>query len=165
MSEQPGLLGRIRTLLTRRVPEPLDATRPDLVVVVESFDDAEACSTALDRGAQSAPQWIESDDAVLRHHLELPAAGVEEALALAGQDGYEAVVPPASVSPVAAPSETAPTDGGTRVSLILQRVQALDAMHCAQEKSRMASLAQRLGGNALGWDALQPERRGLQSPD
>ncbi len=33
----------------------------------------------------------------------------------------------------------------------------LDAVHCAQEKSRMASLAQRLGGDALGWDALQPE--------
>jgi hypothetical protein len=31
------------------------------------------------------------------------------------------------------------------------------ALHCAQERSRMAGLAQRLGGDALGWDALQPE--------
>jgi hypothetical protein len=153
MSEQPGLLGRLRGFLTRRAPERLDASRPDLVLVVESFDDVEACSTALERGAQSAPRWIESDDAVLRHHLELPAAELEEALALAGQDGYTAAVPPA---PATAPSESASADKGTRVSLILQRVQRLDAVHCAQEKSRMASLAQRLGGNALGWDALQP---------
>ncbi|HET8994180.1 hypothetical protein [Rhodococcus sp. SJ-2] len=148
MSEQPGVLGRIRRLLARRVPERLDITRPDLAVVVESFDDSEACSTALDRGAQDAPRWAESDDAVLRHHLELPATAVEEALALAGQDGYVAAAPPSAV-----PFE----DGVTRVSLILQRVQLLDAMHCAQEKSRMASLAQRLGGDARGWDALQPE--------
>ncbi|MFD6860165.1 hypothetical protein ACFWCF_22870 [Rhodococcus sp. NPDC060090] len=154
MSEQSGLLGRIRGFLTRRAPEPLDATRPDLVIVVESFDDAEACSTALDRGAQSTPRWIESDDAVLRHHLELPAAGVEEALALAGQDGYTVAAPQ---TPASEPSGSAAADGESRVSLILQRVQTLDAMHCAQEKSRMASLAQRLGGNALGWDALQAQ--------
>jgi hypothetical protein len=36
------------------------------------------------------------------------------------------------------------------------RVQVLDALHCAQERSRMAGLAQRLGGDAPGWDALQP---------
>ncbi|MCK0092935.1 hypothetical protein MWU77_19345 [Rhodococcus sp. F64268] len=152
MSEQPGVLGRIRRLLARRVPERLDITRSDLAVVVESFDDSEACSTALDRGAQDAPHWAESDDAVLRHHLELPAEAVEEALALAGQDGYVAAAPPSPVS-----SERPSEDGVTRVSLILQRVQLLDAMHCAQEKSRMASLAQRLGGDARGWDALQPE--------
>lgn len=63
------------------------------MVVVESFDDAEACSTALDRGAHGTPRWTESDDAVLRHHLELPAEAVEEALVLAGQDGYTAAAP------------------------------------------------------------------------
>lgn len=152
MSEHVGVLGRIRRLLTKRTPEPLDVTRPDLVVVVESFDDSEACSTALDRGAQGVPHWIEADDAVLRHHLELPAAAVEEALALAGQDGYTAALLPGPVT-----SRHSAAAGEVPLSLILQRVQRLDAMHCAQEKSRMASLAQRLGGNALGWDALQPE--------
>ncbi|MBB5918013.1 hypothetical protein BJY24_006925 [Nocardia transvalensis] len=41
-------------------------------------------------------------------------------------------------------------------TLILQRVQVLDALHCSQERSRMAGLAQRHDGAALGWDALQP---------
>ncbi len=118
MSEKPDVLGRIRRFLTRRGPEPLDATRADLVVVVESFDDAEACSTALDRGAHGTPRWTESDDAVLRHHLELPAEAVEEALVLAGQDGYTAAAPAGPVS-----SLRSSRDGGTRLSLVLQRVQ------------------------------------------
>jgi hypothetical protein len=51
----------------------------------------------------------------------------------------------------------APVAGDASLTaLVLQRTQVLDAMHCAQEKSRMVSLAQRLGGTALGWDALQP---------
>ena len=41
--------------------------------------------------------------------------------------------------------------------VVLQRVQVLDALHCSQERSRMAGLAQRRGGLALGWDALQPD--------
>ncbi|MFB9433405.1 hypothetical protein [Streptoalloteichus tenebrarius] len=44
---------------------------------------------------------------------------------------------------------------GDLVRLVAVRVQKLDALHCAQERSRMASLAQRLGGDASGWDALQ----------
>jgi hypothetical protein len=132
-------------MLSGARPEPLDTNRSDLVVVVSSFDDAEACSTVLDRGASSSPQWSPEEEAVLRHHLELPSGAVAEATALAGQDGYA----PASSTTVAAVP-----DG--RAALVLQRVQILDALHCAQEKSRMVSLAQRLGGTALGWDALQP---------
>ncbi|WP_373290006.1 hypothetical protein [Longimycelium tulufanense] len=45
--------------------------------------------------------------------------------------------------------------GPGTVRLVATRVQMLDALHCAQERSRMAGLAQRLGGEALGWDALQ----------
>ncbi|WP_226437219.1 MULTISPECIES: hypothetical protein [Rhodococcus] len=138
---------RLRTWVTGNRTEPLDPTRTDLVIVVASFDDAEACSTALERGADGTPRWTEDAEAVLRHHLELPIAAVDEAIALAGQDGYVRV--PAT----GGPSDPEPAD---RVSLILQRVQVLDALHCAQEKSRMASLAQRLGGDAHGWDALQP---------
>jgi len=147
MSTGKGLRGWLRSLVGRSA-EPLDANRADLVVVVSSFDDAEACSTALDRGAGRSPSWRSEDEAVLRHHLALPADAVDRAAELAGQDGYvvagtgDGDVPPTAV------------DGA---SVILQRVQTLDALHCAQEKSRMASLAQRLGGTALGWDALQPQ--------
>ncbi len=135
--------------MVSRRREPLDRDRPDLVVVVSSFDDAEACSSALARGTESEPYWSESEEAVLRHHLTIPADGVDRAVELAAQDGYTVAVASAD-TPTAA-------DGHHR-ALVLQRVQILDAMHCAQEKSRMVSLAQRLGGTAHGWDALQPPR-------
>jgi hypothetical protein len=122
----------------------LDPGRTDLVVVVSSFDDAESCSGALERGAATAPHWVDTAEAVLRHHLELPAEAVDRAVELAGQDGYT------KADPVHIPA-------GGHTGLVLQRVQILDAMHCAQEKSRMAGLAQRLGGTATGWDALQPD--------
>ncbi|KLL96546.1 hypothetical protein NJ76_01670 [Rhodococcus sp. IITR03] len=148
MSTGKGLRGWLRSLVGRR-SEPLDAKRADLVVVVSSFDDAEACSTALERAAEATPAWQAEDEAVLRHHLVLPADTVDRAVELAGQDGYVVAGTGGGNVPPAAVVEGAP--------VILQRVQVLDALHCAQEKSRMASLAQRLGGTALGWDALQPE--------
>jgi len=146
MSTGKGLRAWLRSLAGRRT-EPLDASRTDLVVVVSSFDDAEACSTALDRGAASEPSWRSESEAVLRHHLALPEDAFERASELAGQDGYVVAVAEGRVRSAA----------GEEATLVLQRVQVLDALHCAQEKSRMASLAQRLGGTALGWDALQPQ--------
>ena len=98
-------------------------------------------------GLESEPYWTESDEAVLRHHLTLPPDAVDRAVELAAQDGY-------TVS--GAPMEAPVAGDASLTALVLQRTQVLDAMHCAQEKSRMVSLAQRLGGTALGWDALQP---------
>ncbi|MFD5809758.1 hypothetical protein [Rhodococcus aetherivorans] len=144
MSSGGGVWGRVRRAFSRRGPEPLDPARPDLVVVVSSFDDVEACSTALERGAATEPAWSPESEAVLRHHLELPADSVERAIALAAQDGY-------------APAQPGNPAGPGLQAVLLQRVQVLDALHCSQERSRMAGLAQRLGGTALGWDALQPE--------
>lgn len=118
----------------------LDPGRDDLVVVASSFDDVEACSTALDR----ASELDREADAVLRHHLRLPAGQIEAACEIAGYDGYEragAAAPAADLVPV-----------------ILQRVQRLDPLTCSQERSRMAGLAQRHDGVADGWDALQPPR-------
>lgn len=118
-----------------------DPERTALIVVVSSFDDAESCSAALERAAR---QWAPEAPALLRHHLRVPAEHVAAVTALAAQDGY---------SP-AEPDETSPATAG----LLLQRVQILDALHCSQERSRMASLAQRHDGTAVGWDALQPPR-------
>ncbi|MFI9403880.1 hypothetical protein [Nocardia sp. NPDC052316] len=121
-------------------PAPLDPSRADLVVVAASFDDAEACSAALARASALIPDA----EAVLRHHLRIPPAQVDAVCAIAAQDGY-------------AP---APRVGGPGTdaleTVILQRVQVLDALHCSQERSRMAGLAQRHDGTADGWDALQP---------
>lgn len=121
-----------------------DADRADLIVVVSSFDDAESCSAALER---AAGVWVGDGPALLRHHLRIPADRIAAVTALAAQDGY---------SP--APPGESPETAHATADLLLQRVQILDALHCSQERSRMASLAQRHDGTALGWDALQPPR-------
>ncbi|MFE1595210.1 hypothetical protein [Nocardia sp. NPDC058705] len=120
--------------------QALDPLRDDLVVVASSFDDVEACSTALDR----ASELDREADAVLRHHLRLPAGQIEKAVEIAGYDGYARV------------GDDVASDG--LVPIILQRVQRLDPLTCSQERSRMAGLAQRHDGIADGWDAMQPPR-------
>ncbi|MEU3647231.1 hypothetical protein AB0E59_27880 [Lentzea sp. NPDC034063] len=125
-----GLLGRLRDMLRREDEPTLSIDDPALVVVVEAFDIAEADSAALAR----SPQWRADELAVLRHHVRIPADQVERARELLTPDGW--VLAAGDISHIS-------------------RVQKLDALHCAQERSRMASLAQRLGGDALGWDALQ----------
>lgn len=134
-----------------RISEPLDASRTDLVIVAIGFDDVEACSTTLARASAGEPPWRAEDEAVLRHHLELPVRALGEAERIAAQDGYRrgtGIPAPASTALAAAPEETE--------WMVLERVQILDALHCSQERSRMAGLAQRLGGRVAGWDALQP---------
>jgi hypothetical protein len=128
-----GLLGRLRDMLHRQDEPALSIDDPALVVVVEAFDFAEADSAALAR----SPQWRADELAVLRHHVRIPADQVERARELLAPDGWVLVAGDISH---------------------ISRVQKLDALHCAQERSRMASLAQRLGGDALGWDALQKAR-------
>lgn len=139
--------GLWRRLFGRTAKSVLDPTRPDLVVVAASFDDVEACSAALERAAAESPRWDPAAEAVLRHHLRLPSDRFADAAAIAAQDGY-----------VTGDMERMPSPpvGDDPMALVLQRVQVLDALHCSQERSRMAGLAQRLDGTALGWDALQP---------
>lgn len=130
-----------------KIPTPLDAGRSDLVVVAEGFDDAEASSTALERAASTEPEFRAESEVVLRHHLDLPEGTVADAESIVAQDGYvRGVGRPEDVTPVVENS----------VRVVFERVQVLDALHCSQERSRMAGLAQRLGGSVAGWDALQP---------
>ncbi|MGY2061823.1 hypothetical protein ACW9HQ_43690, partial [Nocardia gipuzkoensis] len=82
-----GLREAWQRLTGRAATTDLDPDRPDLVVVVSSFDDAEACSAALAR----ATGWTPEAPAVLRHHLRLPADHTDRAVALAAHDGYEPV--------------------------------------------------------------------------
>ena len=123
----------------------LDQERTDLTVVAECFDDAEACSSALERAANTEPFWDSEQQVVLRHRLRLPVGSVDAAASIAAQDDYV----------LRDVSESVDASNGS-VDLILQRVQVLDALHCSQERSRMAGLAQRHDGTVLGWDALQP---------
>jgi len=133
-----GLLDRLLDLVKKRETPGLTADTPGLKIVAEAFDPVVADSAVL----AGSPTWVSTAPAVLRHHLLLPPDRLAEAASILAQDGYEL-------------REQSPSDDLTRVLAV--RVQVLDALHCAQERSRMAGLAQRLGGDALGWDALQPE--------
>lgn len=131
-----GLLDRLR----RRAPAPaaLDPADPSLVVIVQAFDAARADSAVL---AEAAERGVDVDRPLLvRHHLVgLPAGEVQAARDLLAQDGYALL------------------DGPPGVHLAC-RTQVLTALSASQERSRMAGLAQRLGGDVGGWDAQAPAR-------
>ena len=127
----------LRDLVKKRKTVALEPDAPGLRTVVSAFDPAVADSVVL----ADSPGWAPAEPAVLVHHLLLPADRVAEAAAILAQDGYD-------------PREQ--RRDGDRVLAHARRVQVLDALHCAQERSRMAGLAQRLGGDAPGWEARQP---------
>lgn len=133
-----GLVNRLLNLVKKSETPGLTPDAPGLEIVAEAFDPAVADSAVL----AGSPAWVSTAPAVLRHHLLLPPDRVADAASILAQDGYDL-------------REESPSGELTRVLAV--RVQVLDALHCAQERSRMAGLAQRLGGDALGWDALQPE--------
>lgn len=130
--------------------------------MAESFDDAESASSALERAA-AVGGWDSAADSVFRHHLILPADTVADAASTAAQDGYELVAAPAPRPRIPDAGYRMPVTDGTPVTL--QRVQVIDALHCSQERSRMAGLAQRRGGIVTGWDALQPGSNEAETPD
>ena len=130
-----GLLAR---LLRRRPPAPvvLDPADPTLVVLVQAPDAARADSAVL---AEARERGVDLDQPLLVRHalLGLGEQAAVVAGELLGQDGY-ALLP----------------DGPGRHLAV--RTQVLTALSASQERSRMAGLAQRLGGDVAGWDALGP---------
>lgn len=136
-----GLLARL--LGRGRSREPVDLVDDGtLVLVGTAFDAARADSAVL---AEMADAGVDLGARLLvRHHLWLPdGAAVEEARRLLAQDGYAVV---------ADPRDPERPDGPLAVRAT--RTQVLTALSAAQERSRMAGLAQRLGGDVQGWDAL-----------
>jgi hypothetical protein len=128
---------RVRDLLKRSKEPELSLDTPDLHVVVKAFDPVQSDSSAL----AGSTAWAAERPAVLRHHLLLPSERLAEAARIVAQDGWEL--------------REVGEESGHVIAHAL-RVQRLDALHCAQERARMAGLAQRLGGHTPGWDALQP---------
>ncbi len=126
-------------LLSRRKKAPPPVVYADdgtLELLVTAADPAVADSTVLAGVDADLAQPL-----LVRHHLVgLPDdAAVERARELLAQDGYTLTVldgPPYAVR--------------------AWRTQVLTAMSASQERSRMAGLAQRLGGDVGGWDALRP---------
>ena len=125
--------------------DALTVTDRDVVVVGESDDEAASSSSILD-----ASTLRPADQAVVRHVLALPSDGVEAAVGLAALDEYEAIPVDVVADRFAIPEGLAP--------LVLARVQLVDALHLSQERSRMASLASRHSGVAVGWQIVQRPR-------
>ena len=126
----------------RRTPPPPEASYDDdgsLVVLVRAPDAARADSAVL---AEAAGAGVDlSQRLLVRHHLDLPDdAAVQRAAVLLAQDGYRVSV----------------VQAGPPVVVRACRTQVLTAMSVSQERSRMAGLAQRLGGEVHGWDACGP---------
>ena len=121
-------------------------------MVAAGYDDVESCSAALERAAAVEPRWSAHQQALVRHPLVVPARAVEEIRAVVAQGGY-GLVP--GEPPLA--GELVGELAADEVLLFAARSELLDVLHCSQERSRMAGLAQRHGGRALGWDALQPD--------
>ncbi|MBT0565300.1 hypothetical protein KIK15_00745 [Williamsia sp. CHRR-6] len=147
MNGKPVRQGAVRRILARfsrgsAADADLGPGDPDLVVVAESFDQAAASSSVLE-----ASRWVPTEQAVLAHFLAMPPDRVDEAVSVAEQDGYERV-------------EGSSSDPGARagegsVLLVLARAQLVDALHCSQERARMAGLGARHDGEVLGWQVLQ----------
>lgn len=146
-----GLLARLRRRLRRR-PRPLvalDPADPSLVVLIEAFEASRADSAVL---AEAVSRGVDLDRPLLvRHHLiGLPdPAAVDRATELLAQDGYAVRPVPRGVPHGQPPGPLA---------VLASRTQLLTALSASQERSRMAGLAQRLGGDVTGWDALGPAR-------
>lgn len=126
----------------RRRPAPPETSYDDdgsLIVLVHVADAARADSAVL---AEAATAGVDVAQRLLvRHHLVLPdRAAVARATALLGQDGYRLTV----------------VEPGPPWTVRAWRTQVLTAMSAAQERSRMAGLSQRLGGDVQGWDACGP---------
>jgi hypothetical protein len=116
--------------------DPLD---PALERCITATDPARADSAVL---AEAGARGVDLDRPLLvRHHLvALPDAdAVAEARRLLEQDGW-AVVP----------------GDGPALAVSACRTEVLTAVSASRERSRMAGLAQRLGGDVAGWDALRP---------
>ncbi|GGC71230.1 hypothetical protein IEU95_13990 [Hoyosella rhizosphaerae] len=120
----------------KSVPD-LDPNRKDLVVVAENFDVAASPSAVLER----AEAWRRTEVALIQHVMVLSQSAVDEVAAIVSIDGY-------------ALSRSA--EGLPPEAVVFQRVQVVSGLSCAQENSRMASVASRCGGDVLGWRVLQP---------
>lgn len=141
-------------LLARRAPAPvvLDPADPSLVVLVEAFEAARADSSVL---AAAAERGVDLDQPLLvRHYLvALPdQAAIARATELLAQDGYAV----SAVDERRAAGSSPLAERPRPLAVLATRTQVLTALSASQERSRMAGLAQRLGGDVAGWDALGP---------
>lgn len=132
-----GLLDRLRRR-PAAPPQSYAPGDPTLVVLIEAFEAARADSQVL---AEAAGRVDLSQRLLVRHYLhslECDGAAVADPL---GQDGYDVVF-------------GWPTH--PQLCVLACRTEVLTALSLSQARSRMAGLAQRLGGDVAGYDVLGP---------
>lgn len=153
----------------RGAPE-LDPHDETLTVLAGSTDPAVSSASVL---AQAGDRVAAGEvEVVLRHLLVIPPDAVDEVVATAAQDHYVRVdhsrLDEPGPEPGPARTDTdaglegfdpevvadAPNATEGRVTLLLARTQLIDAMHCSQERSRVAGLAARHNGDVVGWQIL-----------
>ena len=149
---RPASVPRWRRVFRSSSPD-ITIDHPDLVPVAGSSDDTVASSAVL----AAAAAFDQAAQSVLVHVLDLPVGSVAAVLALVRQDNYARL---ASVPDGGASSGAGARAGGDRARtdgecVVVARVQMVDALHVSQERSRMASVAARHGGEALSWRVLQ----------
>ncbi|MYW02639.1 hypothetical protein [Streptomyces sp. SID3343] len=131
----------LERFLRRRRPEPAPPLVDDgtLVVVGSCFDPARADSAVIAQ-MSAAGVDVETGPFVMRHVMTLPdEAAVAEARRILGPDGW-------AVEVVGA--------GETPLRVRVARQQTITGLEPARERTRMAGLAQRLGGDASGYEVL-----------
>lgn len=154
MADRSSSGGGVRGWFRRRRDRSkatLDLRDPSLTVTVIGYDPALSCGAALAAAGIDAAE--DGARAVLRQLVIVPPGRLAEFLAAAELDGYTAVDADAPAGTW--PAEIDAPSGGA-VAVTLCREAELTALVCSQEQSRMAGLAQRHGGDARGWDGLQP---------
>ncbi|MFI6979541.1 hypothetical protein ACIBSV_13250 [Embleya sp. NPDC050154] len=131
----------LERFLRRRRPEPDPVLVDDgtLVVVGSCFDPSRADSAVVAQ-MRADGVAVETGRFVMRHVLTLPdLAAADEAARILTPDGWRVVAP-------------APDERPLRV--LISRQQVITGLEPARERTRMAGLAQRLGGDAEGYEVL-----------
>ena len=131
-----GLLAPLRRVFGRRSPAPppdYDPADPALVVVADAPDPAVADSAVL---AAAAARGVDVDRHLLVRHRVVGLTGDRAA--------FQAQLDP---------SYAVSWDGA---DALVTRTEVVSAMSLSRERSRMAGLAQRFGGDVAGYDLLAP---------
>jgi len=133
----------------RAEPTPTLVDDGTLTVVGACFDPARADSAVVEE-MRAAGVPVDTGPFVMRHVVTLPnASAVAEAVRILAPDGWTVDVVGPDRDVVLEPDAAA---GG--IGVRVWRQQAITGLEPARERTRMAGLAQRLGGDALGYEVL-----------
>lgn len=148
-----GIRGGRRTGAVAAIPVDSMELPPAYVVIAAAFDPAKADSEVVRH--LTAQGWPLDAPLLLRHHVRVPDTHAADSVAeRAMGDGYVAVLEDPAL-PAEHRSDSALTNQGSLpVRVRLSRPQYPTVLSLAQERSRIAGLAARHGGDVEGYDLV-----------